>query len=225
MGVSLTTLRSRVRTRADMVNSTFVSDAEVTQFINDAAQELHELIVQNFGDDYFSPQVHSFTTVAGTEAYNLPTSPAFFKLLGISLQIDGAWRPIRKFAFSAREFYREDTGGRPRYRLEQSTFRLLPAPAGVYSGKLWYVPKLTLLVNGADELEGVHGWEEFVVVSAAIGCVLKEEGDISSLQLAKQEQVQRIQRASARRDPGAPHQVVDVDELGDEDEWLPGGGA
>ena len=104
--VTLTTLRSRVRERADMVNSTFLTDTadSMDALINEAAQELHELLVLNYGEDYAVASA-STSTVAGTSAYALPAD--FMKLLGVDL-VMGADEvyDLQRFNFKERNVYR-----------------------------------------------------------------------------------------------------------------------
>ena len=48
------TLRSRARRMADMENSTFVSDAEIRDYINSAYAELYDLVIEKYEDYYVS---------------------------------------------------------------------------------------------------------------------------------------------------------------------------
>ncbi len=58
-------------------------------------------------------------------------------------------------------------------------------------------------------LDGVQGWEEYVVVDAAIKCKEKEESDASVLAAQKAELRARIVAASKNRDASEPAKVVD----------------
>jgi len=46
-------LVARVRQRADMESNLFVSDLEVQTYINAALSELHDILVQTYGQDYY----------------------------------------------------------------------------------------------------------------------------------------------------------------------------
>ena len=52
--VSLTELRTLTRQRADMENSQFVTDTELTRYLNNSWGELYNLIVENFNEDYYT---------------------------------------------------------------------------------------------------------------------------------------------------------------------------
>ena len=43
-------LRTRARRRADMENSTFVTDAEIQDYLNSSIAELHDFMVKSYED-------------------------------------------------------------------------------------------------------------------------------------------------------------------------------
>jgi len=51
--VSLSDLIARSRQRADMVNTQFVTDPEITGYLNESLGELYDLIIQNAGNEFF----------------------------------------------------------------------------------------------------------------------------------------------------------------------------
>ncbi len=51
--VSLADLILRCRQRADMINTQFVTDQEITSYLNESLGELYDLIVQNAGQEFF----------------------------------------------------------------------------------------------------------------------------------------------------------------------------
>jgi hypothetical protein len=220
--VTLTALRARARERADMVNSGFVTDTadSLDRLINSAAQRLHAIIVQKFGNDYIVKS-STFNTVAGTSSYNLPSD--FFKLLGVDLTIGSAPSNLKKFEFRERNVYRAATvsafgNSLPRYRLEGSILRLYPAPNAAYLGTFWYIPQLqvnggstNLLVNGADTVNFDNGWEAFIEFDAAAQMLIKEESDPSAM-IAERTKIEHdIEVTAENRDAGAPECAVDVE--------------
>ena len=54
--LTLANLITGVRRRADMEGSTFVSDAEIVDYINVAMAEVHDILVTKFEDYYVSTQ-------------------------------------------------------------------------------------------------------------------------------------------------------------------------
>lgn len=227
--MTLAELRIAVRQRADQVNSQFVTDLELTSYINQSAFELYDLLVQKFGNDYFVGSPYEFVTEGGTAMYPLPAD--FFKLLGVDLLIganDQGWVTLKPFEFADRNRYTlpnfQTFVGytNTRYRLQGDNLWFTPEPQGGQTIRLWYVPRMPTMAADADALEGVSGWTEYVIVDAAIKCMAKEESDPSVLMAQKQGLIQRIEAAAENRNIAQPQRVSDV--LGSEMLWSPGGG-
>jgi hypothetical protein len=202
---SLATIRATIRQRADMVYSTFVADAELNGWINSSAFELYDVLVQKFGADYYVTSLDAATD--GGETVPLPA--AFYKLLGVDV-LDGDWRPLRPFNFGERHRHSPAGLSALRYRLAGNALWLNPTPAAKLSLRIWYVPRLAALVDDTDTLDGVSGWEEYVVVDCAIKAKRKEESDVSVEMAQKAALLARIESAAANRDAGSPATVVDV---------------
>lgn len=209
--VTLASLRLQARQRADMVNSLFVSDSELTGYINSKYTELYDLLVQKFGDDYFVADPYTFTTT-GAELYPLPTD--LYKLKGLEVQNGSQWFDVPKMgAFSQRNRGGVSPYSDMRYRLLGGKIMVRSGSVAPSSGRamrMWYVPRPTLLANDSDSIDGVSGWEEYVVVSAAISCLAKEESDTTGLERQLAGLTQRIEAAAENRDEGAPQTVADV---------------
>lgn len=213
--ITLTDLISRARSRADMVNSLFCTDAEFTVFVNSAYAELYELLVKTF-EDYFLTST-TIATVAGTDTYALPVG--MFKLRGVDLLLSAApghYVPLERFEFEERWKFADGwssgytaAGTQLNYTLVNKQLLLAPAPDGIYSLKVWYVPNYTPLVAGSDvtvDLE--NDWGDYIVLEAAIRALQKEESDISSLFAQKSAIISRIQTAAANRDAGKPMRMT-----------------
>lgn len=70
----------------------------------------------------------------------------------------------------------------------------------------------TALSGGTQQVDmnGVNGWEDYVVVDAAIKCLVKEESDPRALMEQKQGLLKRIEAMAANRDAGKPEKITDV---------------
>jgi hypothetical protein len=232
--MTLSELRDASKQRADMVNGSFISDAEWNSYINSSYFELYDLLVQKFGDDYFVSIDTSITTNGSSERFSLASiSPGVYKLLGVDLQLSGTvgasngqYIPLKPFNMSERAML--GTVSSPygrlseiRYRFSGSTLWLNPLPAAGYPVRLWYVPQLTPLTSDTSSADGVSGWLEYVVTDAAIKALQKEESDVSVLMAQKQALAQRIESAAENRDAGAPATVADVGaRLSGDLEWM-----
>lgn len=214
--VTLTQLITAVRQRSDMVNSQFVTDSELTDYINRSYAELYDLIVQKYGDNYYVQTPYSFTTDGTSFQYALPSD--FYKLLGVDLGLSNttdSFVSVAKFEFGDRNRYAvpnfQSFYGvtNLRYRINGNNIWFTPTPSQGQTIRIWYVPKITYLVAGGDTLDGISGWEEYVIIDAAIKAMQKEESDCSVLIGQKMGIIQRIEAAAENRDAGKPPKVVD----------------
>jgi len=235
---TLLKIRTAARQQSDMTSSQFVTDAEFNSYINSSYQELYGLITQKFGNDYFIAGTpddwFQFLTDGVSSSYPLPdgtgtyvlkdgstVAPAFFKLLGVDLQVaptsgqDG-WLTIKPFPFVERNRFSfpnvQAAYGRRtslRYRVNGNRIWITPVPSGGQNIRLFYVPRFAGLVNDTDSLDGVNGWEEYVIIDAAIKAKDKEESDVSVLMARKAEIVRRMESEAENRDAGSPSTVGD----------------
>lgn len=218
--VALSTMITQVREAADMAGSAFVTDAEITSLINTYVAELYDLLVSAYGPAFYASS-YTFSTIADQREYTLPVSPNtgsdFYQLLGVDVDLgDGDVLSATPFDFHSRNRYNNSTSyytrGEPvYYRIHGSQIWLLPTPGAVYSVTIHYIPAApTLASGGTTTFDGVNGFERYVIVSAAIACLQKEESDPTILMAEKASLTRRIQTMSKNRDAAYPEQIVDV---------------
>ena len=84
----------------------------------------------------------------------------------------------------------------------------------------------TFMSGGLDdgEFDGISGWEEYVIIDAAIKMLVKEESDTSALNAAKQAMLIRIKAAAAGRDAGEPPKISRSRNSGMRSNWNDGWG-
>lgn len=213
-GVGINTLggvRAAVRQRCDMVNSQFVTDAELNGYINASAQELWDVLAQKFGDDYFVADPYSFTTDGTNDKYALPAD--FLKLLAVDVLVNaGTTQYVNVPRFNTMDRNRFGPYGNVLpygrinlyYKLLGSNIWLTPLPYAGQQIRLLYTPRFVLLVGDTDTLDGVDGWEEYVVVDVCIKALAKEESDASVFMQQKAALLERIEAASEHRDAANP---------------------
>lgn len=151
--MTLAQLRTASRQRADMVNSTFISDSELNSYINASYFELYDLLVQKYGNDYFMKE-YSFQLQGNISQYPLPDD--FFKLLGVDLSIgagpDG-WVSLRPFTLAERNRYSTANVQtwigvtNLRYRISAGNLWFTPSPQTGQTIRIWYVPRLAELID------------------------------------------------------------------------------
>jgi len=217
--LTLSEIRTRCRERADMESSQFVTDDELNFYINQSISELHDILVQSYGEDYYVKNV-SFNTVAQQEAYSLSTivtDDDFYKVRAVDAKLNGNdWFTLRKFNFNERNKFQHfgvwDTLGisNVRYRIVGSELRFVPVPDRDITVRLWYIPRATTLTLDADTYDDINGWIEYVVVDCAIKMLNKEESDVRVLLNEKELLKRRIETASSNRDASEPESIQDI---------------
>jgi hypothetical protein len=235
--MTLAQLRTAIRQRADMVNSTFISDAELNSYINQSYFELYDLLVQKYGDNYYVASPLQFDCDGSSQQYALPNgtnydgADPFYKLLGVDLQLGNqqdSFVTLKPFNFSDRNRYAvpnfQSFYGvtNLRYRLNGDNIWFTPIPASNQTIQVWYVPRLTQLTDDADTCDGISGWTEYIICDAAIKCLTKEESDPSVFMAQKQALIQRIEAAAENRDAANPATVADTQAQGAD--WAVGNG-
>lgn len=83
-------------------------------------------------------------------------------------------------------------------------------PNGVSYYRVWYYPNPKVLVSDADSIDGRSGWEEWVVIDAAMKLLAKEESDTSQLEREAQRVWARIMAVAENRDAGQSKRITDV---------------
>jgi len=225
--VTIATLMSRARQRSDMENNNFVQDAELVTYINAGISELTDILIQEYGEDYYV-QSSTFNTAASIDSYPINDSTSaydlaitdFYKLRGIDAKINGSdFFTISPFNFNERNIY-QNWGtwsvlglANLRYRLVGGNLVFTPKPDGVREVKIWYIPTAAQFASSTDTStlwDDLNGYAEYVVTFAAIRMMQKEESDVTVLMTQKAELRQRITVAAANRDADNPLSVTDI---------------
>lgn len=206
MATTLADLTLAAQQYSDNVGSNFVATTgtapvEWTRYVNVSLQDVYGLTAQVYGADYYmqSPATgYTFTTTGLTQFYALPTD--FFKLLGLDV-LYGAqnqWIGLKPFPITEHNRY---------------NWTNTPAPAAGLQFRMFYIPRVTLLVNPGDTIPDaldINGWGDLIAVNAAIMALTKEESDTSALMARKQEFVARINAEAENRDAASADKIVDV---------------
>jgi hypothetical protein len=222
---TLLQLRTRARQLADMVNSQFVSDAELTSMVNASYQELYDLVLETDQGLYVSDSTFTLTT-SDSGRYSIPAT--VYKVCGIDYQVGSEYLPLQLFQWAERGLRNRsalrlrDRNGL-QYRLVGNYIQLDPSDNSAGSYKLWYTPALTLLSADSDAIDtwvSRAGWEEYIAIDCALKMKEKEESDTSGLQRMKDRMALRVVNAGSNRNVGDTIRVSDsrraqVDDLDD----------
>jgi hypothetical protein len=185
--VTLDTLRTRIRQRTDQEHtpSEFVTDAELNQLINTSYAKLYGELVRA---GLHVAESTSDVTATGAATYALPTD--FYSMIGVYHSENGYNRRLKMHSARFRPGSAQ-VGPAISYRVNNYALELFPRPAsGTYM--VVYVPQPAELVGDDDTLDGVLGWEEFVVVDVSINVFIKEETDTSVLERERERLMTRI---------------------------------
>lgn len=223
---TLLQLRTQARQRADMENSSFVADSELTTMINYELGDLYDLLVATY-DDYFI-STSNIAVVSGTEAYSLPND--FYKLRAVFLRDSGQTQRWRLYRDDLQDFDNGDLDFYPtnqlrymRYRILGSNIYFSPIPNGSATVQLFYVPEMTKLSADGDTISfsvPTQGWEQYVVAGAAARMLIKEESDPTGL-LSEQARIKdKVIQMASNRDSANSDRMRDMNARFRSDRWM-----
>lgn len=208
-----------IRQRTNQENSTFVTDAELTEYLNQELAELWGRLVFNQGQPFYRSST-TFSVVVGTSLYSLPAD--FWTLQEVTATVNGITGTVRPFMAAERGQLVSPTTGLVfelvRYRLQAGNIEFLPA-SQAFTATVYYSPAQPRLVNGADVFDGFNGYEVAAIYGVCAIVAAKEETDPSFHESRKAAVYARIDREAANRDMANPERVQEV--LTDDD-YLPG---
>lgn len=208
-----------------MQNTQFITDAELTTSINGSYGELYDLLVSKF-EDYYTKS--SAVTLTGTQNL-IPLPQDFYKLRGLDASISSSadWFTVPRYAFSERNSFGR-VGSRIlasqsqlSYNLLGGVVHILPEAQAAGNYRLWYVPRFTPLVADLDLMGDVLDFSEYVVIDAAMKCLVKEESDTSAMMGAKAMLIGRVNTMAAQRDATGMGRIGDVNSGSYGDGFLP----
>jgi len=212
--VTLAAMRERAKQRAHMENGGPLDDQEWDDNINAHIRELHRLLTQAFGAEYFKKSA-ALTTTANVKTIALPSD--FYVLISVWWD-DGSGTPKRIRRGTEEEMERQLQGQGwtpwargmridddlwPKYGLRAGFLEFVPTPTSAYSLIFNYAAPPTTLVADGDTLDGYNGFEEYPVWMAAADAIAKEEGD-ASYQLGRAQAIANDILTVAERDQSEP---------------------
>lgn len=222
--VTLGTLSERVLQRANLEGgSPFIKPYELTDLINGSVAEWVDEVRGTTWNGSYTRSSYSFTSVGQQRLYALPQD--FLSLISVDISIAGG-SPV----ITARAYQEEQRnaflsfpllGGwglnQPIwYQVQGPNISFIPTPQGPYTIILNYTPTAPVLAASDDSIDSVNGWEEFIVLDAAIKCLIKagENETIPVLTQRLESQRQRIRSMAPRRDQQTAERVHVIENAG-----------
>lgn len=219
---TLLAMRTAARQRADMENSLFCSDSEITQMINANGRKIHRRIIKNYGNAYAGSST-TITTAANTEAYALPA--AFMKISSYGVWwVDGSnkrrlnrYNPNESNSQTPSEGWNSWSwhSGKTNvsYDIFNKEIRFLPTPLAVYSVKVYYHPVMTALSADGDVYDGIIGLDEAIIWYTAADMLAKQESDNTyQVRMAEEELKDLLEYADPDQNEPPQVQSMDYDE-------------
>lgn len=230
--INLGYLRYMSQLVADKLNSQYLTTDEWNFNINQSADELYDILVDKYGEDYFfAPAL--LIPLVGAQSYPIPDgsnysgAPALYKLNGIDVNVSGAstgpnagWIPMSRANWSDRDRYNSWPGQagalnnvyEASYRQMGNQIFIFPQNMNMLM-QIWYVPIRAQMLLDTDMLPfSISGWSEFVIIDAAMKGMRKEES-IEKWNLLAQNKaglIERIEVTASNRDVGQPNTVSNV---------------
>lgn len=226
MAITLSNLRDRSRQRADMENSTFVSDTELNIYINDAYKRLYQKVAQKLGERLLNTTPVEFTISSGNTQ---SLASDFYRLWGVDYKISpDRWLPLQSFMpmerNESRYRYISYFYERIKYRLMGNLLWFTPEDNALGDYRYFYIPTVTELSGDSDEINSEFertGWYEYITIEAARKMLAKEESDTRELTKEGQLILDDIDKEALNRDLAMPQRVQDVQYLDHDDPYTP----
>lgn len=210
---SLTNLILDVRQRTNMESSAFVTDLEITEYLNQGLAELHGHLTANEGQPHFRT-AYQIAVTQGISLYALPSD--FWKVLRVTAVLDGYTVDLEPFMEGERAALLNSSiygyiarGFSPMYRVQAGNLEILPSTRA-YSATLYYVQAPLRLVQGSDTVDGYGGYELVAIYDACATILQKEESDPSFYLAQKERILKHVDAQAAQRDTSHPERVTDV---------------
>lgn len=213
--VTVANIIERVRQRADMVGDLFRTDANIVNLINEEWCELYNEVTLARGADFYLATA-TITTTANTADYSIASvTNGMYELRGIDVVFPNVTITAKSYENAERNIYSATDGygwtdtSAIWYRIESENIRFMPIPRAAHTVHIRYI-KAPNVLSAGDSVDGIAGWESFVVCGVAAKLRDSEETEAAMLMAEKERWRDLIRRAAPQRDASVPHRIADV---------------
>jgi len=223
--VTLAQLKKDIRFQSDEENSEFIADDDLVRIINLSAAELWDKLVSAYDEDYYQ-KTASISVVANKDAYALPAD--FFKLVGVDVNLNPSGTEkysLQKYNWNDRNRHHTSissvvNGGIFAYRLISNNIKLIPMPTSAKTIQLSYIPTSKKLTLDIDFIDGINGWEEYIIYDCSIRIMTKSESDPGPLMVKLREINERIDSMKHNRDADSTETVSYSSGISQGHDWV-----
>lgn len=213
--VTVSQLKTRTRRAADVEAATSrFPDSEIEDYLKTAHREWTDFILNNDASSLLET-THSVSTVANTATVSLAAD--HYRMLGVTANISGTPVSLRRMPLGERDRYGSWNGSwgamhNVSYReTNGSTLTLYPTPNAAYALTVFYVPEAEVdFSTGSNTIDGFNGWDEFIVLKAAILCLDKDRRPKDHLERRLRKLEGSVISAIRGLDSGEPDTITDV---------------
>ncbi len=210
--VVVSTLINKVRLLSDMVNTQFVTDAEIILYLNSVYKDLYHFLASTY-QDYFRSSTN-IPLVPGTNEYALPA--AHWKTMGVDLITGGQNYTLKPWNFNERNRLKFSFNGKPIYYIVTGNNILFRPDVAVNDTvTVYYVPVATDITSSSQSVDFINGLDDLVAIKAAIYCKQKEESDVTILMSMYEDKYKIFIDTFSTRDDGFPKRMTDVTAVND----------
>jgi hypothetical protein len=192
--VLVSEMMTSAREHANDPTGKLASDPKLIAYLNQAYGLYYQTLVE--ADPAFYQTETTFSTVAGTKAYALPTD--WISTIHVGRLIGSRYSKLDRL--NVDEVFDYAVNGCPtKYQPEGGQLALYATPDAAYTIKHIYIPSWTKLTDGAQEIDGLLGNEELIELEAAIRLRGKDEVDASDLVARRDLALQRLMKQAFQR--------------------------
>lgn len=225
MATTLAQIITLVRQRSNMEENQFVTDSELTSYINNSLAELYDVLSTKY-EEY---NLQTFQAVIPSDGVsNTISIPSnLFKLRGVDFQNASQgqqaplWYTLYEFQLPERNRNNNVVNNiltpygklRLSFRLADASIIIIPQIEAGGTYQIWYTPKYVPLVQSTDTLTiqmDTQAWVEYAVVDCCIKILNKQNMDPTGFMAEKSALLTRINGAARNRDAAGPKRVANV---------------
>lgn len=194
---TLAQLRDRVRQLADVETARAPADPEINSVISSAYAKYYNKLVKA-GIGYPTETTQTITST-GVDSYALNAD--HFATLRVDLQYQaGYWAELEEIDIrQVADYQFPGATYAVAYRLAGGNLVLLPTPATGTIYRHIYAPAPSDLTSDAQNVDGVAGWEDAIVLEAAIRLLMKAGEDVAALMAERKMVDDRIDEEAEMR--------------------------
>ena len=221
--VTLGTLLARVRQRSNLEGTGvggFLPDSELIDYVNASIASWYDLVRgSTWGGQYFRG-TWNLTTAPNVSSYALPVNCA--SVISVDGQLAPSLTPISCLAYQEEQrnwfrllqLYGWFVNQAVWYQLQGGNINFAPVPQSAFAITINYVPTAPVLSQFQnDTLDSINGWDEWIVLDAAIKCLVKD-GQLDIIQELKAERELERARIAAMAPQRDLNQSEGVHETG-----------